>query len=205
MSMRICFIGDSFVNGTGDDMCLGWVGRLCSEARRSGNDLTVYNLGVRRDTSADIARRWRPEARARLPDGEDGQLVFSFGANDCTPDGAAGAVRVPHARTLANAEAILATARAWRPTLMIGPPPVGDDPAADARIELLSRDLGALRSKLDVPYLEVFAAMADRAVCAEEAARGDGTHPNAQGYAVLARMVAGWRAWRFWSASSGIG
>lgn len=26
--MRICFIGDSFVNGTGDDTCLGWVGRI---------------------------------------------------------------------------------------------------------------------------------------------------------------------------------
>ena len=25
--MRICFFGDSFVNGTGDDECLGWVGR----------------------------------------------------------------------------------------------------------------------------------------------------------------------------------
>ena len=34
--MRICFIGDSFVNGTGDDDCLGWAGRLGAGARPGG-------------------------------------------------------------------------------------------------------------------------------------------------------------------------
>lgn len=77
--MRLCFFGDSFVNGTGDDDCLGWVGRLCAAERRVGRDLTVYNLGVRRDTSDDILRRWRREAEARLPPGCGGRLVFSFG------------------------------------------------------------------------------------------------------------------------------
>lgn len=32
--MRICFIGDSFVNGTGDPECLGWAGRICVTARK---------------------------------------------------------------------------------------------------------------------------------------------------------------------------
>ena len=63
--MRICFIGDSFVNGTGDDACLGWAGRLCRDARAAGREVTYYNLGVRRNTSADIARRWRAEKRRR--------------------------------------------------------------------------------------------------------------------------------------------
>ncbi|HZC55143.1 MAG TPA: hypothetical protein VE396_03730 [Xanthobacteraceae bacterium] len=30
--IRICFFGDSMVNGTGDDACLGWVGRICAAA-----------------------------------------------------------------------------------------------------------------------------------------------------------------------------
>ena len=42
--MRICFFGDSFVNGTGDDDCRGWPGRLCAEARQRGCDVTLYNL-----------------------------------------------------------------------------------------------------------------------------------------------------------------
>src|SRR5690242_7873956 len=118
-AMRLCFIGDSFVNGTGDPDCLGWVGRICAAARRRGHDLTVYNLGVRRDTSADIAARWQEEALRRLPAGMDGRLVFSFGANDCMVE--AGAPRVAPAQSLANARATLDAARRWRPTRMLGP------------------------------------------------------------------------------------
>lgn len=51
--MRLCFIGDSFVNGTGDDACLGWAGWICAAARQQGHDVTAYNLGVRRDTSTN--------------------------------------------------------------------------------------------------------------------------------------------------------
>ncbi len=65
--MRICFIGDSFVNGTGDDEALGWTGRIVATARAEGRDVTHYNLGIRRDTSADIAERWRAEVERRLP------------------------------------------------------------------------------------------------------------------------------------------
>ena len=97
-SIRVCFFGDSFVNGTGDDACLGWVGRACAAGRRRGVDLTCYNLGIRRDTSADVPQRWEREAQARLPPEHDGRLVFSFGANDCclTEDGSG--VRVPPSR-----------------------------------------------------------------------------------------------------------
>ena len=55
--MRLCVFGDSFVNGTGDPERLGWLGRAGAGAR----DVTVYNLGMRGDTSADIRGRWRAE------------------------------------------------------------------------------------------------------------------------------------------------
>jgi lysophospholipase L1-like esterase len=71
--MRICFFGDSFVNGTGDDDGLGWVGRVVARARQGGRDVTAYNLGIRRDTSADVAARWVGEARLRLPHEHDGR------------------------------------------------------------------------------------------------------------------------------------
>ncbi|WP_205762521.1 hypothetical protein [Magnetospirillum aberrantis] len=32
--MRICFLGDSFFNGTNAPTCLGWTGRVCALARR---------------------------------------------------------------------------------------------------------------------------------------------------------------------------
>lgn len=56
--VRICFVGDSFMQGTCDPDCLGWPGRVCRAAIQSGVGMTCYNLGVRRDTSADILRRW---------------------------------------------------------------------------------------------------------------------------------------------------
>lgn len=198
--MRICFIGDSFVNGVGDDACLGWVGRVSAAARKQGHDVTAYNLGVRRDTSANISARWRQEAKLRLPDTCEGRLVFSFGTNDCCI-GDDGKVRVPHKHSLDNAQAILSAALAWRPTLMIGPLPVSDDPATDERVQIQSEALGALCAKLGVPYLEVFSAMASNAAWKRDAASGDGTHPNTDGYGALANLIGDWAAWRAWFAA----
>ena len=80
--MRICFIGDSFVNGTGDPKYLGWTGRVCRAASGQRQDITYYNLGVRGETSADIETRWLSEISCRLPHYCDGRIVFSFGVND---------------------------------------------------------------------------------------------------------------------------
>ena len=197
MAIRICFFGDSIVNGTGDDACLGWVGRICSSARRRGIDLTCYNLGIRRNTSTDILARWQIEARARLPDQYDGRLVFSFGANDCCPGEKVGGVRVAPKRALSNANAILHVALAWRPTLMIGPLPICD-PAVDARIRSLSADFAGLCSQLNVPYLDMFDFVAASPVWAKEAAAGDGVHPNEGGYGLIAKAIEGCPTWWDW-------
>ena len=197
MPIRVCFIGDSFVNGTGDDECLGWVGRACAAMRRTGNDVTCYNLGIRRDTTADVLRRWRQEAEARLPPEHNSGLVFSFGANDACLDDTGRAVRVPHEQSVVNARGILGTARQWLPTLMVGPLPVGEADA-DARIAKLSASFGSLCASLNVPYLEVFHLAADSHDWTGEAAAGDGAHPNTRGYARIAAAFSDWPAWRSW-------
>lgn len=193
--MRICFIGDSFVNGTGDPGGLGWVGRVAASARRRGNDLTVYNLGIRRDTSADIARRWQEETARRLPADVDGRLVFCFGGNDCI--GENGGPRVAAERSLDNARAILGAAKERHPTLMLGPPPLhlGD---ADGRIAALSRAFAALSGELGVPYLDLHTPLSAIGLWRIELATGDGAHPGSAGYALIADLVEGWEAWRGW-------
>jgi lysophospholipase L1-like esterase len=198
MPIRVCFIGDSFVNGTGDDNCLGWVGRVCATSRQRGVDVTCYNLGIRRDTSAGIRARWKREAGCRLLPEHDGRLVFSFGANDCclTDDGSR--VRVAHDAALANARAILAEARAWLPTLMVGPIAVGDA-EADARIAALSAEFAPLCAGLKVPFLEVFPLAAGSETWKREVAAGDGAHPNGGGYGIIADAVERWAAWQGWS------
>ena len=194
--MRICFIGDSFVNGTGDDDCLGWVGRLCVEARQRGHDVTLYNLGIRRDTSADIAARWEPEARARLPPEHDGRLVFSFGVNDCVQEAQA-QPRVVANASIANARSVLTRARNWLPTLMVGPPATGDA-ALDRRVSELSAGLAELCKELSIPFLPAFHAVAGSAVWQREAECGDGIHPNRGGYTLLYEAVRAWKPWRAW-------
>jgi acyl-CoA thioesterase I len=195
--MRICFFGDSIVNGTGDDDCLGWTGRVCSLARRAGHDVTHYNLGIRRDTSVNVRARWRQEAERRLPPDHDGRLVFAFGGNDCVSEGSGG-LRVTRDRALADARSILSEASAWLPTLMIGPSPVSFDAETDGRIAALSNDLGHVCESLGVPYLPVFPSLATSGVWSREATLGEGTHPNSGGYAELAAIVSEWNAWKRW-------
>jgi len=196
--MRICFFGDSFVNGTGDDDGLGWVGRVIARARRGGCDVTGYNLGIRRDTSADVAARWKAEATLRLPPDCDGRLVFSFGANDGASNEIDGAPRVDRAQSLVHAESILSAAHRWLPTLMIGPGPIACELDANARIAALSSDYAALCARIGVPYLEIVRLLTASSTWSEEAMAGDGAHPNRGGYTVVADAVAGWSAWRAW-------
>ena len=154
MRDRACMLcRDSFINGAGDGTCLGWVGRVCAAMRASGRDLTLYNLGIRRDTSADIAVRWLDETARRLPQGVDGLLVFSFGVNDTTLEN--GTQRVTPDQSVANAREVLRTARGRWPTLMVGPPPIVDAPQNE-RIDVLSRAFAAVCSELDIAYLETY-------------------------------------------------
>lgn len=195
--LRLAFVGDSFVNGTGDRMCLGWTGRACALAMLRGHDITHYNLGVRRDTSTDIAARWRAEVSARLPTDCNGRVVFSFGANDVCAGNDDGR-RVSTARTLANADSILREARTRWPVLLVGPLPLADDPAASARAAALGVALGEVCVGLGVPYLNPYTEVAESRVWLREALAGDGAHPDAGGYETLAALVDGWDAWRVW-------
>ena len=107
--IRICFVDDSFVNGTRDEAALGWAGRLCAAANAKGWAVTYYNLGVRRETSGGIRRRWQAECESRLPETCDARVVFSFGVNDTTIEH--GQQRVALEGSCTNTQAVLQAAR----------------------------------------------------------------------------------------------
>ena len=193
--VRICFVGDSFVNGTGDPECLGWTGRICAAAQREGHDLTYYNLGVRRDTTADIVRRWGEEVARRLPADCDGRVVFSFGVNDTALE--QGCQRVNFATSLSNARTILQTAQVRYPTLVVGPPPM-PDLEHTRRIGAFSHGLAHLCDELALPYLETCVPLQASDDWAREVIANDGAHPRAAGYAALANLVQHWARWRGW-------
>ena len=195
--MRLIAIGDSIVAGVGDPDHQGWVGRAIAGRR----GITLYNLGVRRETSADIAARWEAEARPRMVDHEPMRLVFSFGLNDCNPaDDGSAAVRVPAVETLKNAQAILTTAQKLAPTLLVGPPPTAE-PGVTVRAEALNDLLQALAGRLKVPFIDVFRPLAAGGLWQAEAAQWDGAHPGAGGYQQMADLIVAHPAWRSFIAA----
>jgi lysophospholipase L1-like esterase len=195
--LRICFVGDSFVNGTGDPACLGWAGRICAAARQQGHEITYYNLGIRRQTSRDITQRWLAEVSARLPKGCDGRIVFSFGVNDTTIEN--GKERVAFDESIENARTMLQNASSLFPTIMIGPPPILDE-EQNQRTARLSGQFALVYATLGIAYLEVFTPLLSVREWKEEIAANDGAHPRAGGYAALARLIQDWTAWKAWFA-----
>jgi lysophospholipase L1-like esterase len=195
--MRLIALGDSIVAGAGDPEHLGWVGRALAGRR----EVTLYNLGVRRETSADIAARWRAEVTPRLVDHEPMRIVVSFGLNDCNPaDEGAPGVRVPAAETLKNAHAILTGAGALAPVLMVGPPPTAE-PGVTVRAEALNDQLMTLAGRLKVPFIDVFRPLAASGLWQAEAAAWDGAHPGAAGYQQLADLIRAHPAWRAFTSA----
>ncbi|MEC4892084.1 MAG: GDSL-type esterase/lipase family protein [Oscillatoria sp. PMC 1051.18] len=194
--MYLAFIGDSFVNGTGDKACLGWTGRICADACQQGYNITYYNLGVRGETSLDIKLRWYQEVSCRLPKTADSRVIFSFGANDTTK--VEGKTRVDFEDSGRNLESILKVAKQEFPVLMVGIPPIADDLAQNQRIARLSDKFAEVCSQLNIPYLDVFTPLQTSQVWLSEAIANDGAHPRNAGYTELANLVKNWSAWLSW-------
>lgn len=149
--VRVCVLGDSFTAGTGDPEHRGWVGRV---AAAGPQPVTVYNLGVRRETSADVLGRWRAECTARLPAGVDGRVVVAFGVNDTTAE--EGTLRVRPTASAGNLAALL-DAAPW-PVLVVGPVWMGEvaggdgaHPGADGYARLAALVAPAWRAWLASP------------------------------------------------------
>lgn len=191
--IRIAFLGDSFVNGTGDETALGWAGRLCAWANRE-HALTYYNLGVRRDSSANLLARWQAECASRLPPGCDARLVISCGVNDTVME--AGRLRVPPQASRANLRQLLEQSQTRYRVLLVGPPPI-DDAEQNTRIESLARVYAMEAERLRIPYIDLFADLRGDSVYLAEVAANDGAHPRSSGYEKMARLIAASPEWWF--------
>lgn len=196
--LRVCFLGDSFVAGVGDPEHRGWVGRLCARSAAAGRPLTAYNLGVRRETTADVLDRGAAECRTRLAAGDDRRIVVSTGVNDAMDED--GSPRLTVDASLAALAGLLGgAADAGWPVLVVGPPPIADA-GHNRRIAELDSRFGELCAATGVPYVAVLDALAGNATWRREVAAGDGAHPGAAGYQRYADLV--WPAWATWTGAS---
>lgn len=181
------FFGDSLVAGVGDPTGGGWVARIVSACFEAGIEVTAYNLGVRRETSVEIAARWRSEAMPRmLPDAEH-RIVLSFGTNDTTLEHSA--VRVPGARSRQMLTQLLDDIEAlgFAP-LLISPAPV-DDVAQNRRIADLSISFSKICGERGTPFIDVLEPLVESSMWMSEVSASDGAHPGAAGYETLAQIL----------------
>lgn len=192
---RVLFFGDSLVAGIGDPEGRGWVGRVVAASFEAGIPITAYNLGVRRQTSVEIAGRWLAEAAPRLIPEAECSVVFSFGANDTTIQD--GHLRVEPERSLESLSAVIDQAAGLElRMLVVGPAPV-DDNIQTRRISGLSANFEKLCKEREVPFVDVIGELQDSKIWRHEVRAGDGAHPAAQGYALLANLLLkrGMRKW----------
>ena len=195
---RICLIGDSITHGTGDQTLLGWPGIVFQDKL----SVTIYNIGVRADTSELILKRWLNESKARLPEGQQGGLIFSFGTNDAAVEVGKG-VRVPLENAIQNTKEILQQAKQWLPTLMIGPIPIIDSMQPfnsgvalyafnTERIATYNVAYQQIAKELKVPYLDVFSYLRINPIWEASQAVSDGIHPRHDGYQELGKYINSW-------------
>lgn len=207
---RLCFFGDSITIGTGDSACRGWPSYACEqESVVRGHDVSCYNLGIRAETSTDIAKRWRQEYAPRLPAHVTGRLVFMFGVNDCADFNGTG-VRVPKGDSLATAVSMLSQAREQLPTVWIGmtpvrrtPPVISPGPGVTytfdrTRTADLNDAYRSAAAQIGIPYLDLHSLLAQDPDWNSMLDQGDGVHPDDAGHRRVAKLVTefdGWRAW----------
>jgi acyl-CoA thioesterase I len=191
----LMFFGDSHTVGVGDEEGLGWTGRVFAAAIEADIPTTSYNLGVRGETSADVAARWRAEARPRLPDEGDPRVVLAFGVNDVSLDDEDR--RCNREQSLLSLEEVLLGAQALGLRRFVVGPAAIDDEAANDRIAELSYAYRMRCARHRVPFVPLVEDLRDNEVWRRGLAAGDGAHPGAAGYAEIARLVlaAGWLDW----------
>ena len=212
VQIRIGFVGDSITHGTGDETLLGWTYRVGQAEAAKGHDVTVYNLGIRADTSALVEDRWNIEVNSRLKAEMNCATVWAIGINDSAHEKTASTdgLRVPLDESLDRISRMINTAKSVGPALWIGPTPVIEEmmpidrlPGViyDFRNEMIAAYSNAFAVKaaeIGVPYLDLYSDLAGDPDWDASLRASDGLHPNADGYVMMAARVTAWNAWRNW-------
>lgn len=186
----LVFIGDSFVSGYGDPKGLGWTSRVVARTQHPDVDLTVYNLGIRGDTSADLLSRWKVESAPRWDGRAEKRLVVSIGQNDVDKG-------VTTARARLNLANILDEAMAQGiASFVVGPAPTLDT-TFNSTLEIIVDAQADVCARRGVPFVDCYRPLLGHDQWISDLETGDGHHPGQAGYGLIAWLVlhGGWDEW----------
>ncbi|PLW78406.1 GDSL-type esterase/lipase family protein [Cohaesibacter celericrescens] len=208
---RVCFVGASTTEGMGDEAGLGWPGRLWQAHRGKVTEFVPYNLGVRGQTMHQIKKRAREECNARLLQSMGPLIVLGTGANDLSrfADGDYdGKLRTPRGGLARTFRALVGELKELAPILVVGPAPIDEAQmpyrlTKQMQFDFRNEDIDAgsvlyadICRDLDVPFFNLYAALADSPVYRRALAEGDGLHPTGIGYQRCVEILEDWIAWK---------
>jgi acyl-CoA thioesterase I len=189
--VHVCCIGDSHLQGHGDSGLLGWAGRLAVRALAEGVPLTYSNLGVRRETTPQVAARFEAEVAVRTAIAGHHLVVLSCGANDAIVVRGVRGTALPDSVAALTAMLACCERRGWLP-FVVGPPLVGH-PAQNPGIAEVSEVFRDVCTATGTPFADLVTTLGRD--WADSLRRG-GTHPDDAGYAHVADVV--WPLWWAW-------
>ncbi|NDV20741.1 G-D-S-L family lipolytic protein [Pseudodesulfovibrio sp. JC047] len=179
--MILCFLGDSLTLGYGDETTLGWPGRITQILKKTGKDVTSYNLGIRKNASICLEQQWLSEVQTRILTDVPLKLVFSFGVADVMND-------IALEDTLQAADSVFKTAQKLGEVLFIGPTPVLNS-EINGHIKTIGTAISTRCTQMDIPCVLPFDSMECSAVYEQALSNGDSVHPTADGYAAIAKHI----------------
>ncbi len=201
--MRVLCFGDSITQGFWD-LEGGWVNRLRKHFDVSRDQVgkheyvSVFNLGVDGNTTADILKRLKSEADARIrPDG-DCAFVFATGTNDGIFT-ESGTVSSPERYATELAELLDVCKPYGGPVMFVGLTPVDDaklnpmpwsntgECYSTERAKLFDDALRDFCEQRELPYVSLWETFAERNL---DDVMVDGDHPNDDGHELIAQKVA---------------
>lgn len=184
--MRVCVFGDSIAWGAWDEEKGGWVERLNHHLTWGVENYEneVYNLGVSGNTTSDLIKRFKAEAKARNPD----VIIFSAGLNDSAYIGSEDKPLVSLEKFKSNVSKLIKGAKVFTKNMIfVGlynfddskTKPVWwmDGSYSTKRTELYKNELKKICKENKVLFLEVWDLLSEKDFWDD-----DPVHPNASGH-----------------------
>lgn len=201
-SRKLCiaFLGDSITVGDGDARATGWPARLMAATSPNPARMHCYNLGIGGNLIADVAKRCQSELAARLTGRDGAGTALMIGVNDALRASATvNTVPLDKSALSQNLSQIIRAGQLYGPVVVIEPTPVlpslvrddgGTGEVILMKLKEVNSILGDVCASLNAPLILQSDALTRHQAFSSALERGDGLHPTAAGYDILAGNIA---------------